>query len=235
MPGPRRYAFASLILLAGLLSFLAGARFVSRLHAAPTHPLTDREIAGITTSADWLDRAEREKEEDPERALDLIGIKPGMTVADVGAGTGYVTIRIARRVGPTGKVYANDLQPALLQIIRDKASGEGLANVEIVQGAEDDAHLPERAIDLALMVDVYHELSDPQRMLQSILRSLKPKGQLVLVEYRKEDPSVPIAYAHKMSVKEARIEVEAEGFTLERTAEELPRQHILVFRKAGAD
>jgi len=217
------------------VAFYAGTHFVTTRPAPPRHPLTGRQIAGIATDAQWLDRPEREEEEGPERALDLIGIAPEMVVADVGAGTGYMTVRLARRVGPAGKVYANDLQPALLQIIRDKASGEGLANVEIVQGAEDDAHLPERAIDLALMVDVYHELSDPQRMLQSILRSLRPKGQLVLVEYRKEDPSVPIAYAHKMSVKEARIEVEAEGFTLERTAEELPRQHILVFRKAGAD
>src|SRR5262249_28183461 len=153
------------------------------------------------------DRPEREEEEGPERALDLIGIAPKMVVADVGAGTGYMTVRLARRVGPAGKVYANDLQPAMLQLIQDKVLSEQLANVELVQGTEDDARLPAGALDLVLLVDVYHELRHPQRMLQSLQRALKLNGRLVLVEYRKEDPSIPIADTHRMSVAEVRTEV----------------------------
>jgi ubiquinone/menaquinone biosynthesis C-methylase UbiE len=154
-----------------------------------------------------------------------------MVIADVGAGTGYMTVKLAKRVGPAGKVYANDLQPAMLRIIQDKARKQRLSNIEIVQGGQDDAHLPEHAIDLALLVDVYHEFSRPQEMLRSIRRSLKPNGQLVLVEYRKEDPNIPIAYTHRMSVAEVRTEVEAEGFRFDRLVPGPPRQHIIVFRK----
>ena len=119
----------------------------------------------------------------------------------------------------------------MLQIIQDKARTEHLSNVEIVQGTETDARLPDNAIDLALLVDVYHELWHPQEMLRSIRRSLKPNGELVLVEYRKEDPSIPIADTHRMSVAEVRTEVEAEGFTFDRLVPGLPRQHIIVFRR----
>jgi predicted methyltransferase len=197
----------------------------------PRHPLTGRRIAGIATDAVWLDRAEREQEEDPERALDLIGLTPGLVVADVGAGSGYMTVRLARRVGPTGKVYANDLQPAMLQVLQGKVNEQHLANVAPVQGTETDAGLPEGAIDLVLMVDVYHEMWHPQEMLKSLRKSLKPNGRLVLLEYRKEDPSIPIRFEHKMSVAEVRTEVGAEGFTFERTIPGLPRQHIIVFRR----
>ena len=216
------------MLLAGISSLLVGGRFVL---SQRTHPLTGRVIGGIATDAAWLDRADREREEAPDRALQLVGITSGMTVADVGAGSGYMTMRIAKLVGPAGKVYANDLQPAMLQLIVEKAHQQHLTNVEIVQGVGDDARLPADAIDLVLMVDVYHELDHPQSMLQSIRRSLRSKGRLVLIEYRKEDPRVPIAETHKMSVAEARVEVEAEGFTFDRVIEELPRQHIIVFTK----
>lgn len=199
--------------------------------APPRHPLTGRQIAGIATDAAWLDRAEREEEEEPERALDLIGITPGLVVADVGAGSGYMTVRLARRVGSGGKVYANDLQPAMLQVLRDRVTAQGLANVVPVQGTATDAQLPDGAIDLVLMVDVYHEMWHPQEMLQSLRRSLKPNGRLVLLEYRKEDPTVPIRIEHKMSLPEVRREVGAEGFAFERAIPGLPRQHIIVFRK----
>ena len=119
----------------------------------------------------------------------------------------------------------------MLRIIQDKARTEHLSNVQIVQGTETDTRLPDNAIDLALLVDVYHELWHPQNMLQSIRRSLKPNGELVLVEYRKEDPSIPIADTHRMSVADVRTEVEAEGFTFDRLVPGLPRQHIIVFRK----
>jgi predicted methyltransferase len=227
----RTWRLVPLFVILSLASFFAGTRLLTTRPTPPIHPLTGRQIAGVATDANWLDRTAREQEEEPDRALGLIGIAPGMVVADVGAGTGYMTMRLARRVGPTGKVYANDLQALMLQIIQAKAREQQVSNVEIVQGAEDDAHLPEDAIDVALLVDVYHEFWRPQEMLRSIRRSLKPNGQLVLVEYRKEDPSIPIADTHRMSVADARTEVEAVGFTFDRLVPGLPRQHIIEFRR----
>jgi ubiquinone/menaquinone biosynthesis C-methylase UbiE len=154
-----------------------------------------------------------------------------MVVADVGAGSGYMTTRIARLVEPGGKVFANDIQPEMLHIIESKARADHLTNIEIVQGTETDTNLPDKAIDLALLVDVYHEFWHPQAMLQSIRRALKDGGQLVLIEYRKEDPSIPIAPTHRMSVAETKTEVEAEGFQFDRVVPGLPRQHIIMFRK----
>ena len=168
----RRRLFVVVACLLGLASFYAGTHLFTTRPAPPIHPLTGRQIAGIATDANWLDRTAREQEEQPDRALDLIGITPGMVVADVGAGTGYMTILLARRVGPAGKVSAGDLQPRMLRIIQEKARAQQLSNVEIVQGAEDDARLPEHALDLALLVDVYHEFWRPQEMLRSIRRSL---------------------------------------------------------------
>jgi ubiquinone/menaquinone biosynthesis C-methylase UbiE len=196
----------------------------------PTHPITGRVIAGVAGDWVWLDRSEREQEEEPRRAVELIGIKPGMIVADVGAGTGYFTVLLAERVGPAGRVYANDIQPRLLGILQDKIQKQKLTNVEVIQGRLDDTRLPEATIELALLVDVYHEFQYPQAMLASIRRSLKPSGQLVLLEYRKEDRDLPIREEHKMSIKEARTEVEAEGFIFDRVVRSLPRQHILIFR-----
>jgi ubiquinone/menaquinone biosynthesis C-methylase UbiE len=154
-----------------------------------------------------------------------------MTVADVGAGTGYMSLRMAHRVGATGKVYANDLQPEMLQKLRANAEREKLSNIETVQGTETDPKLPPNAIDLVLLVDVYHEFSRPQAMLDRIRTSLKSDGRLVLLEYRKEDPKVPIRPEHKMSVAEVKTEVESEGFKLDQVIEKLPRQHIIIFRK----
>jgi ubiquinone/menaquinone biosynthesis C-methylase UbiE len=227
-----RFGFIVLALVLSVAAFYTGARFVWTT-TAPTHPLTGRPIAGIATDASWLERSAREQEEKPEQALQLIGIRPGMVVADVGAGTGYMTFRLAQLVGLSGKVVATDLQPEMLQIIRTKARREHIANVEVVQGTETNARLPEGTIDLALLVDVYHEFRYPQAMLQSIRRSLTPQGELILIEYRKEDPSVPIAFTHRMSVVEARREVEAEGFRYARVVESLPRQHIIVFVNAA--
>jgi ubiquinone/menaquinone biosynthesis C-methylase UbiE len=218
------------LLLAGGALF-AAAPFVTRRVQAPTHPLTGRQVAGIATNAAWLDRAEREAEEQPDKALDLIGIPAGTVVADVGAGSGYMTLRLARRAGPTGRVFASDLQPAMLAIIQDKVARAGLANVVLVQGTERDAMLPADTMDLVLMVDVYHELWYPQEMLRSLRRSLKTSGRLVLVEYRKEDSTIPILPEHRMSVADARTEVEAERFTFDRLISDLPRQHIIIFRK----
>jgi ubiquinone/menaquinone biosynthesis C-methylase UbiE len=218
-------------LVLGLAAFYAGTHLIPTTPAPPVHPLTGRQIAGIATDASWLDRSTREQEEAPEQALALIGIRPGMVVADVGAGTGYMTIRVARLVGPSGKVFASDIQPAMLRIIADKARTEHLANVEVVQGSEIDAHLPEDLVDLVLLVDVYHELWHPQEMLRSLRRSLKPDGELVLVEYREEDPTIPIAPTHRMSVADVRREIEAEDFRFDRVVQGLPRQHIIAFRR----
>jgi len=207
------------------------------LHAfQDVHPLTGRRIAQVmgASGAPWLDRSEREMEENPEGALDALGLKPGMVVADVGAGTGYFTLRMARRVSPGGKVWANDIQPEMLRILRERATEAHLNNIETVLGGETSAKLPVGQIDLIILVDVYHEFSQPQKMLDSLRESLKPDGRLVLLEYRKEDPSIPIRPEHKMSVAEVKTEVEAEGFHMDKVIETLPRQHICIFSKAGS-
>jgi ubiquinone/menaquinone biosynthesis C-methylase UbiE len=226
---PVRFYVAAVLLC--IVAFYAGSRSVTRPPARRVHPLTGRQIAGLATDAGWMDRAARQGEEAPDRMLALVGLRSGMAVADVGAGSGYVTTRLARLVAPGGTVYATDLQPDLLRIIRQKVQAEQLANVEIVQGTDVDAHLPENGVDLVLLVDVYHEFLHPQEMLHSLDRALRADGRLVLVEYRKEDSSIPIAVTHRMSVADARTEVEAEHFRFERVIEELPRQHIIVFRK----
>jgi SAM-dependent methyltransferase len=198
------------------------------------HPVSGRTIANVMShaGADWLDRPERESEERPDRAVAALGLEPGAVVADLGAGSGYFTVRLARRVGPSGRVFAADIQPEMLSLLRTRLEREALSNVELVQSAEDDPRLPPRTFDLILMVDVYHELARPQLILSKLLASLKPGGRLVLLEYRKEDPAVPIRPEHKMSVAEARLELEAEGFQLDRVDSSLPRQHILIFRPA---
>jgi ubiquinone/menaquinone biosynthesis C-methylase UbiE len=181
--------------------------------------------------ADWLDRAEREDEEDPARALRVIRVQPGSVVADIGAGSGYYTVRLARAVGSKGRVYANDIQPGMLDILRRRLARERIMNVELVLGSPNDPRLPRDSLDLALMVDVYHEFSEPQVMLRQIRDALKPAGRLVLLEYRAEDRSVPILPEHKMTVAQAKLEVEAEGFTLATVNEDLPWQHILIFTR----
>jgi ubiquinone/menaquinone biosynthesis C-methylase UbiE len=182
--------------------------------------------------ADWLEREEREREESPSKAIELLDLKPGMVVADIGAGVGYYTTRMAKRVGTTGKVYATDIQPEMLAMLRKRVDGQNLSNVEMVLGTESDPRLPANTFDLVLMVDVYHELAQPQRMLRKLRQTLKEDGRLVLLEFRKEDPYVPIRIEHKMSVSEAKLELEDEGFLLDKVIPGLPWQHILVFKKA---
>jgi ubiquinone/menaquinone biosynthesis C-methylase UbiE len=195
------------------------------------HPVSGRRFAPVMGAggAAWLDRSEREMEEAPEKALDALDITKGSTVADVGAGSGYFTVRLAVRVGEAGRVFATDLQPEMLDLLRTRLSDRHLTNVTLIQGAADDPKLPPSSVDLALLVDVYHEFSAPQRMLQRLRETLKPDGRLVLLEYRKEDPAIPIRIEHKMTVAEAKAEVEAERFHLARVDERLPRQHILIF------
>ena len=181
--------------------------------------------------ADWLVRPERIEEEEPDKALDAIGIEPGQTVADLGAGVGYMTWRMAKRVGPQGTVYGQDIQPYMLEQLQKNMRERGITNVKTVLGGLTDPKLPAASLDLLLMVDVYHEFSEPQKMLRGIHEALKPGGRLVLIEYRGEDPSVPIRPEHKMTVKQVRAELEPEGFKFEKSLETLPRQHILIFRR----
>ena len=201
-------------------------------YAQGVHPITGRPYAGMMSAdgAPWLTRPEREEEEQPDRALDEIGIAKGSTVADVGAGSGAITWRLAERVGPAGKVYANDIQPRMLELLRQNMAQRRIANVETVLGAVDDPKLPPSSVDLELMIDVYHEFSRPQEMLRHLRESLKPGGRMVLLEYRGEDPAIPIRPEHKMTVAMVKAEVEPEGFRLDKTIEALPRQHILIFK-----
>jgi ubiquinone/menaquinone biosynthesis C-methylase UbiE len=182
--------------------------------------------------ADWLDREERNREEQPEKALAALSLKPGMFVGDVGAGTGFYSIRIAQLVSPNGKVFANDIQPLMLERLRKNAAAHNINNIETVLGTESNPNLPTNSLDLVIMVDVYHELSRPQRMLDCIHDSLKADGKLVLLEFRKEDPTVPIRLDHKMSVEEVKAEITPEGYQFEKVSDTLPWQHIIFFRKA---
>jgi SAM-dependent methyltransferase len=218
--------------LVGALLALAGTIAVAA-QAPGTHPVSGRRFAGVMgfQGAPWLERPERELEEEPDKALDALRLVKGSIVADVGAGSGYFTVRMAERVGPDGRVYAVDIQPEMLQLLGERLKRGRISNVTPVLGAIDDPKLPKGAVDLVLMVDVYHEFSEPQKMLQRMRESLKPGGRLVLLEYRKEDPTVPIRLEHKMTVAEAKMEVEAEGFTLSKVDEALPRQHILIFTR----
>jgi ubiquinone/menaquinone biosynthesis C-methylase UbiE len=179
--------------------------------------------------ADWLTRPERIQEEDPDRMLSALDIKKGSVVADIGAGVGYHVWRLAEIVGPTGKVIGEDIQDAMIRLLKKNIDDRKLKNVEIVLGTPTDPKLPAKALDLVLMVDVYHEFSEPATMMKHIQNALKPDGRVVLVEFRKEDPRVPIQPLHKMSVEEVRSELEPLGFKFQRALEFLPWQHILIF------
>jgi ubiquinone/menaquinone biosynthesis C-methylase UbiE len=179
--------------------------------------------------ADWLTRPERIQEEDPDRMLSALDIKKGSVVADIGAGVGYHVWRLAEIVGPTGKVIGEDIQDAMIRLLKKNIDDRKLKNVEIVLGTPTDPKLPAKALDLVLMVDVYHEFSEPATMMKHIQNALKPDGRVVLVEFRKEDPRVPIQPLHKMSVEEVRSELEPLGFKFQRAIEFLPWQHILIF------
>ncbi len=166
----------------------------------------------------------------PARVIQALELKPGMKVADIGAGTGYFTFRIAPKV-PEGKVLGVDIQPQMLAMLRRTAERRGVKNVEPVRGREDDPNLPEAGVDVALMVDAYHEFDHPREMMQGIVRGLKPGGRVVLVEYRAEDPDVPIKPLHKMSEAQAVKEMAAVGLKHLKTHADLPRQHVMVFQK----
>jgi precorrin-6B methylase 2 len=193
----------------------------------------DRDISGVMgwQGASWLERDKREREERTDLLLDALALQPGMVVADIGAGTGYLSRRMAPLVMPGGKIIALDLQPEMVNILQAGVKRLGLSQIEVKLGAVDDIKLPKNSVDMAIMVDVYHELAYPYEVMSSIMQALKPRGRIVFVEYKAEDARVPIKPLHKMS--EAQIKREASVFALdwERTVSTLPWQHVVVFRK----
>ncbi len=192
-----------------------------------------REIAHVMghQAADWLERPERDAEEHSEKLVEQLKLRRGDVVADIGCGTGYFCRRLAARVGPQGRVLGVDIQPEMLQLLTNQMAAAGISNVVPVLGTITDPGLKADSVDLALMVDVYHEFDHPFEMMQAITRALKPGGRVVFVEFRAEDPRVPIKEVHKMS--EAQVKKEMGALPLEwvETIGVLPRQHILVFRK----
>ena len=195
-----------------------------------------REIAGVMgwQGAQWLEREEREKEERGDLLLRELDLKPGMVVADIGAGTGYYARRMAPLLGAGGAggvVYATDVQPEMMKMLADGAKKAGLNNIKPVLGGLQSVNLPDGSIDLAIMVDVYHELEFPFEVLESLVRALKPGGRIAYVEYRLEDQRVPIKTIHKMSEAQIRKEASAHALVWEKTATTLPWQHVVIFKK----
>lgn len=191
-----------------------------------------REIAHFMSheAAPWLDRPEREREERPDLVIKSLRLKSGDRVADLGCGTGYFSSRLAKAVGPKGVVYGIEIQAEMLKLLRARMSEQSIANVVGVLGTEDDPRLPE-AVDLVLIVDVYHEMSCPAEMIAAVCRRLKPGGRIAFVEYRAEDPEVPIKRLHKMTEVQIRREMMVQPLDYVETVRTLPRQHLVIFRK----
>lgn len=191
-----------------------------------------REIASVMgwQAAPWLERSEREKEERTDLLISSLKLKPGMVVADIGAGSGYLSRRMAKSIAPNGKVVAVDVQPEMITILKVKAREAGITNIDALLGTEQDVRLTPESIDMAIMVDVYHELAFPHEVLASLVRALKPRGQLVFVEYKAEDLNVPIKTLHKMSEEQIKLEAARHPLIWEKTVSTLPWQHVVVFR-----
>ena len=194
-----------------------------------------REISHVMghQGADWLDRPEREREEKPSLTVDALKLKPGHVAADIGAGTGVFTFLLSEKVGAEGRVLAVDIQPEMLQILGQRIKERGVSNVEMILGEETDPKLPAGSLDLVIMVDVYHEFAYPWEMVQAICRGLRPGGRVAFVEYRLEDPSVPIKRLHKMTERQVKLEMTPQPLRWIETVDVLPRQHIIVFEKVG--
>lgn len=199
----------------------------------PTH-FEGREIAQTMShlGAGWLTRDSREAEEDTTRLHQALALRPGQTACDVGAGNGYHTVRMARAVGPTGRVLAVDIQPQMLALLQARVDEAGLDNVQTIEGRPGDPRLPAEACDLILLVDVYHELAWPEPMLAAFRRALSERGRLALVEFRAEDPEVPIKRLHKMSKAQIEKELRPRGFVLAESFDGLPWQHLMIYARA---
>jgi precorrin-6B methylase 2 len=193
-----------------------------------------REISYLmdASGASWLERNTRNQEENTTLAISKLPINNNSVVADIGAGSGYYTFKIAQKVNE-GKVYAVEIQDDFVKLLKKNQEEKGIENVQIVKGTEQNPNLPANSIDLAIMVDVYHELAYPQEMLSALAKALKPDGKILLLEYRAEDPDIAIKELHKMSVKQVNREMEANGFKLFKREEFLPIQHFLVYKKVS--
>ena len=191
-----------------------------------------RQIAHVMShyGIEWLERKEREMEENTTQLLKNLAVQPGTVIADIGAGSGYHSTLLSKMVG-NGKVYAVDVEPEMIAYMKDRIKLEGYKNIIPVLSTEQKVSLPANSIDVMLLVDVYHEFSFPYEMTLSMLEALKPGGKLVLVEFRAEDPNVPIKTIHKMSEQQAVKEFKASGFLFEKNIGNLPWQHCLIFRK----
>ncbi len=247
MPEPRIKSRRTLLLLCGLaclpLSLTAAATnspTVSRYETRAEHDpdgigkfYLGREIAHVMghQAADWLERPEREREERTDLLMPALKLNPGDCVADIGCGSGYHTRRLARAVGTNGVVFAVEIQPEMLALLTNRLAAEGIFNVRPVLGTNTDPKLPSASVDLILMVDVYHEFDHPFEMLQAMCAALKPGGRIVFVEFRAEDPDVPIKLVHKMSEAQVRKEMSVQPLAWVETIGILPWQHIIVFRK----
>lgn len=195
-----------------------------------------RQIAPTMSAsgAEWLTRKSRETEEQPRKLMQALELKPKQRVCDFGCGNGYYTLQLAQQVGPRGKVLAVDIQQEMLTLLQQRANPRGLNNIDPVLATLTDPKLPRGNLDLVLMVDVYHELSQPEAILTSVHASLNSTGRLVLVEFREEDPDVPILPLHKMSQAQVLKEIEANDFKLVGQFDELPWQHVLFFARGDS-
>ena len=192
-----------------------------------------REIAQVMghQAAEWLERPERDQEEHTTALMKLLRIRPGDVVADIGCGTGYISRRLAQEVGEKGTVLAEDIQPEMLNLLTGGMARLGITNVKAVLGTTTDPKLPPAGVDAVLMVDVYHEFDCPWEMMDAIFRGVKPGGRVIFVEYRGEDPTVPIKPLHKMTVAQVKKEMSVFPLDWVETIDSLPRQHVIVFRK----
>jgi len=222
---------ARLAMLVSILPLLACA---ATLHAQERQPPALKEYLGRRiaqtmhyTGAEWLTRDNREQEERCSLMLSNLGMKKGMTICDMGCGNGFYTLQLAKMTGEEGKVYAVDIQPEMLKLLKSRAEDQGLKNIQPVLGTFTDPRLPKGKIDMILLVDVYHEFSHPVQMLAAMREALSPEGVCVLVEFRTEDPKVPIKPEHKMSKEQILKEWPANGFKVVKEFEGLPWQHML--------
>lgn len=230
-------ACGALGLALAIVALSIGQSAFAQDHAPPTElppALTHyqgREIAQTMhyLGADWLTRESRQREEDCERMLAALGVKPGQHVCDMGCGNGFYTLQLAEMVGAKGRVYAVDIQQEMLHLLDERAEAAEIDNIEPVLGSVIDPRLPEGKLDLILLVDVYHEMSHPEHMLKAMRKALRPGGRMVLVEFRLEDPEVPIKLLHKMSKEQIMKEIPPNGFKLVEEYDELPWQHMMFF------
>ena len=196
-----------------------------------------REIAQVMghEGASWLERKSREEEENPSKVLEMLKLKEGETVADIGAGSGYYSFRMAKLVGSKGKILAVDIQKEMLDMIKERMKRDGVTNIEPVLGAEADPKLKDESANVMLMVDVYHEFEYPYEMMEKMVKALKPGGRIVFVEFRLEDPKVPIKLVHKMTEKQVISEMaEFKNMKHTSTSSKLPWQHVITFTKETA-